>query len=87
MGLNSVGSEAKQLGSLSREGCIDKAVGKGTWALPYGSNVMMERYSCQDELVSYPGKRATMKRGKQYLIEYAVLVLTYTIKLNDNTNS
>lgn len=82
-----MGSEAKQLGSLSVEECIDKAVGKGTWALPYGSNVMMERYSCQDELVSYPGKQATMKRGKQYLREYAVLVLTYTIKLNDNTNS
>ena len=34
------GKEAKQLGSLSREGGIDKAIGKGTQALSLGRRLL-----------------------------------------------
>ncbi|KAK4821357.1 hypothetical protein QYF61_018895 [Mycteria americana] len=55
------GKEAKQLGSLSREGDIDRAIGKRPQSSASGDN------SCQ----------TTMERGIQYLRELAMLEMIY----------
>ncbi|KAK4828908.1 hypothetical protein QYF61_001466 [Mycteria americana] len=61
------GKEAKQLGSLSREGGIDKAIGKGAKALSFWRRLL----SGMKE--SHLGKWTTTERGIQYLRELAVL--------------
>ncbi|KAK4819771.1 hypothetical protein QYF61_011371 [Mycteria americana] len=67
------GKEAKQLESLSKEGSIDKAVGKGALVLSLwkyeGKISLRGRY--------LPGKWTTMERGIQYLRELAVLEVIY----------
>ncbi|KAK4825909.1 hypothetical protein QYF61_003404 [Mycteria americana] len=62
------GKEAKQLGSLSREGDINKAIGKGAQAL-----------SLWRQLLSGTKERQvdTMERGIQYLRELAMLEVIY----------
>ncbi|KAK4810684.1 hypothetical protein QYF61_007484 [Mycteria americana] len=70
------GKEAKQLGSLSREGGIDKAIGKGAPALSLWRRLlsaMKERYPFKEDVTYRPGKWTTMERGIQYLRELAVL--------------
>ncbi|KAK4811353.1 hypothetical protein QYF61_027582 [Mycteria americana] len=70
------GKEAKQLGSLSREGGIDKAIGKGEPALSLWRQLlsaMKERYPFKED-VYCPGKWTTMEKGIQYLRELAVLL-------------
>ncbi|KAK4810980.1 hypothetical protein QYF61_014452 [Mycteria americana] len=74
------GKEAKQLGSLSREGGIDKAIGKGEPALSLWRRLlsaMKERYPFKEDVVYRPGKWTTMEKGIQYLRELAVLEVIY----------
>ncbi|GAB0202544.1 hypothetical protein GRJ2_002720000 [Grus japonensis] len=74
------GREAKQLGSLSREGGIDKAIGKKAQALSLWRRLlssMRERYPFSEDVVCRPGKWTTMERGIQYLRELAVREMVY----------
>ncbi|KAK4810468.1 hypothetical protein QYF61_004248 [Mycteria americana] len=74
------GKEAKQLGSLSREGGIDKAIGKGEPARCLWRRLlsaMKERYPFKEDVVYRPRKWTTMERGIQYLRELAVLEVIY----------
>ncbi|GAB0188949.1 hypothetical protein GRJ2_001360200 [Grus japonensis] len=74
------GREAKQLGSLSREGGIDKATGKKAQALSLWRRLLSsvrERYPFSEDVVCRPGKWTTMERGIQYLRELAVREMVY----------
>ncbi|KAK4826926.1 hypothetical protein QYF61_012754 [Mycteria americana] len=74
------GKEAKQLGSLSREGGIDNVIGKGAQALSLWRQLlsgMKERYPFKEDVICHPGKWTTMERGIQYLRELAVLEVIY----------
>ncbi|KAK4811012.1 hypothetical protein QYF61_015716 [Mycteria americana] len=74
------GKEAKQLGSLSMEGGIDKANGKGAPALSLWRRLLSaikERYPFKEDVVYRPGKWTTIERGIQYLRELAVLEVIY----------
>ncbi|KAK4811029.1 hypothetical protein QYF61_015733 [Mycteria americana] len=74
------GKEAKQLGSLSREGGNDKATGKGAPALSLWKRLlsaMKERYPFKEDVIYRPGKWTTMEKGIQYLRELAVLEMVY----------
>ncbi|GAB0205113.1 hypothetical protein GRJ2_002977600 [Grus japonensis] len=74
------GREAKQLGSLSREGGIDKAIGKKAQALSLWRRLLSsvrERYPFSEDVVCRPGKWTTMERGIQYLRELAVQEMVY----------
>ncbi|GAB0209498.1 hypothetical protein GRJ2_003415500 [Grus japonensis] len=74
------GREAKQLGSLSREGGIDKAIGKKAQALSLWRRLLSsvrERYPFSEDDVCQPGKRTTMERGIQYLRELAMWEMVY----------
>ncbi|KAK4810640.1 hypothetical protein QYF61_007377 [Mycteria americana] len=67
-------------GSLSREGGIDKAIGKGAQALSLWRQLlsaMKERYPFKEDVIYRPGKWTTMERGIQYLRELAVQEVTY----------
>lgn len=67
--------EAKQLESLSREGEIDKAIGRGTQVLSMWRwllSTVKERH-----IMCHPGKWATMERGIQYMSELAMLEMIY----------
>ncbi|KAK4807136.1 hypothetical protein QYF61_018477 [Mycteria americana] len=79
------GKEAKQLGSLSREGGIDKAIGKGEPARSLWRRLLSairERYPFKEDVVYRSGKWTTMEKGIQYLRELAVLEVIYG-DLND----
>ncbi|KAK4810919.1 hypothetical protein QYF61_013327, partial [Mycteria americana] len=59
------GKEAKQLGSLSREGGIDKAIGKGEPARSLWRRLLSairERYPFKEDVVYRSGKWTTMER-------------------------
>jgi len=74
------GKEAKLLGSLAREGGIDKAMGKKDQVLSLWRRLLSgvrERYPFSDNFVCYPGKWTNMERGIQYLRELAVQELVY----------
>ncbi|KAK4811188.1 hypothetical protein QYF61_019819 [Mycteria americana] len=74
------GKEAKQLGSLSREGGIDKAIGKGEPALSLWRRLlsaMKERYPFKEDIIYRPGNWTTMERGIQYLRELAMFEVIY----------
>ena len=74
------GREAKQLGSLAREGGIDKAIGKGTQALSLWRRLLSsvkERYPFKEDVICQPGKQTTMERGIQYPRELAMLEVIY----------
>jgi len=74
------GKEAKQLGSLARDGGIDKAVEKKEQVLSLWRRLlsgMRERYPFSDDFVCYPVKWTNMERGNQYLRELAVWELVY----------
>ncbi|GAB0189130.1 hypothetical protein GRJ2_001378300 [Grus japonensis] len=74
------GREAKQLGSLSREGGIGKAIGKKAQALSLWRRLLSsvrERYPFSEDVVCQPGKWTTMERGIQYLRELAVREIVY----------
>ncbi|GAB0208869.1 hypothetical protein GRJ2_003352600 [Grus japonensis] len=79
-GLELEGREAKQLGSLSKEGGIDKAIGKKAQALSLWRRLLSsvrERYPFSEDVVCRPGKWTTMERGIQYLRELAVREMVY----------
>ncbi|GAB0208886.1 hypothetical protein GRJ2_003354300 [Grus japonensis] len=72
--------EARQLGSLSREGGIDKAIGKKTQALSLWRRLLSsgrERYPFSEDVVCRSGKWTTMEGGIQYLRELAVREMVY----------
>ncbi|GAB0206759.1 hypothetical protein GRJ2_003141500 [Grus japonensis] len=74
------GREAKQLGSLSREGGIDKAIGKKAQALSLWRRLLSsvrERYPFSKDVICRPGKWTAMERGIQYLRELAVREMVY----------
>ncbi|GAB0203754.1 erbin-like [Grus japonensis] len=74
------GRETKQLGSLSREGSIDKVIGKGAQALSLWRQLlsgMKERYPFSDDVLCRPGKWTTMEQGIQYLRELAMWEMFY----------
>ncbi|GAB0209526.1 hypothetical protein GRJ2_003418300 [Grus japonensis] len=74
------GRKAKQLGSLSREGGIDKAIGKKAQALSLWRRLLSsgrERYPFSEDVICQPGKWTTMERGIQYLRELAVQEMVY----------
>ncbi|KAK4828829.1 hypothetical protein QYF61_000886 [Mycteria americana] len=68
--------EAKQPGSLPREGGIDKATGKGAQALSLWRQLlsaMKEIYPFKEDVIYCPAKWTTVERGIQYLRELAML--------------
>jgi len=74
------GKEAKQLGSLAREGGIDKDIGKTEQVLSLWRRLLSgvrERYPFSEDFECYPGKWTNMERGIQYLRELAVRKLVY----------
>jgi len=74
------GKEAKKLGSLARDGDIDKAIGKKEQVLTLWRGLLLgmrERYPFSEDFIHYPGKWANMERGIQYLRELAVRELVY----------
>ncbi|GAB0210207.1 hypothetical protein GRJ2_003486500 [Grus japonensis] len=72
------GREAKQLGSLSREGGIDKVIEKKAQALwRQLLPSVRERYPFKEDVICRPGKWTTMERGIQYLRELAVQEMVY----------
>jgi len=78
--MESEGKEGKQLGSLARDGGIDKAIGKKERVFSLWRRLLSgvrERYPFNDDFVRYPGKWTNMERGIQYLRELAVWDLVY----------
>ncbi|KAK4807215.1 hypothetical protein QYF61_024335 [Mycteria americana] len=74
------GKEAKQLGSISREGGIDKAIGKGEPAHSLWRRLLSaikKRYTFKEDVVYRPRKWTTVERGIQYLRELALLEVIY----------
>lgn len=78
--LDVVGTEAKQLGSLSRE-----EIGKGT-QVPRVQllSAVKGRYPFKNDLVCYSGKWTTTEKGIQYLRKLAMLEMKYNTDLDDN---
>jgi len=78
--LESEGKEAKQLGSLARDGGINKAIGKKEQVLSLRRRLLSgvrESYPFSDDFVCSAGKWTNMERGIQYLRELAVRELLY----------
>ncbi|GAB0206301.1 mitochondrial enolase superfamily member 1 [Grus japonensis] len=74
------GREAKQLGSLSREGGIDKAIGKKAQALSLWRRFlssMKETCPFSEDVACRAGKWTTMEGGIQYLRELAMREMVY----------
>ena len=72
--------EAKQLGSLARDGGIDKSIGKKEQILSLWRRRLSgvrERYPFSDDFLCYPGKWTNMEMGIQYLKELAVRELVH----------
>uniref|UniRef100_A0A8D0FRR5 Uncharacterized protein n=1 Tax=Strix occidentalis caurina TaxID=311401 RepID=A0A8D0FRR5_STROC len=79
-GMELEGREARQLGSLCREGGIDKAIGRRTQNLSLWRRLlssMRERYPFKEDFACRPSKRTTMERGIQHLRELAVWEAVY----------
>jgi len=74
------GKEAKQLGSLARDGGIGKAIGKKAQILTLWRRLLSgvrERYPSSEDFKYCPGKWTNLERGIQYLRELAVQELVY----------
>jgi len=74
------GKETKQLGSLARDGGIDKAIGKKEQVPSLYRRLLSrvrERYPFSDDSVCYPSKWTNMERGIQYVRKLAVQELVY----------
>jgi len=72
--------EAKDLGSLAREGGIDKAIGKKAQVLSLWRRLLSgvrEMYPFSEDVACYPGKWTNMERGIKYLGELAMRKLVY----------
>ena len=74
--------------SLSREGAIDKAIGKKTRALSLWRGLpsgVKEKYPFKEDVTCHPGKWATMEKGIQYLRELAMLEVIYNDPGNEQS--
>ncbi|MCQ4179296.1 hypothetical protein FK518_27370 [Klebsiella pneumoniae] len=74
------GREARQLGSLSREAAIDRAIGRESAACSLWRRLLSgvrDRYFFKEDIVCHPSKWTTMERGIQFLRELAVRELIY----------
>ncbi|RMC04189.1 hypothetical protein DUI87_19008 [Hirundo rustica rustica] len=74
------GSEARQLGSLSRDVVIDQGIGRTQQTLSLWRRLLTsvrDRYLCKD-LQVHQGKWSTMEQGIQYLRELAVLEIIFS---------
>ncbi|RMC05848.1 hypothetical protein DUI87_17391 [Hirundo rustica rustica] len=70
------GSEARQLGSLSRDVVIDQGIGRTQQTLSLWRRLLTsvrDRYLCKEDLQVHQGKWSTMEQGTRCLRELAVL--------------
>ncbi|KAM9020100.1 Friend virus susceptibility protein 1-like [Ara ararauna] len=80
------GSEAKQLGSLAREGGIDKAIAREKRSLSLWKRLlaaMKDRFPKKDDVMSRAAKWTTLEKGIQSLRESAIVEMIYNIKPNN----
>ncbi|KAK4822911.1 hypothetical protein QYF61_023274 [Mycteria americana] len=83
------GKEAKQLGSLARNGGIERGIGKeaaicSLWRWLLSS--VRARYPFKEDLVNYPGKWTTVDEDIRYLRELIVLEVIYSDLDNDKVS-
>ncbi|RMC21209.1 hypothetical protein DUI87_02067 [Hirundo rustica rustica] len=75
------GSEARQLGSLSRDVVIDRGIGRTQQTLSLWRRLLTsvgDRYLCKEDLQVHQGKWSTMEQGIQCLRELAVLEVIFS---------
>ncbi|RMC21964.1 hypothetical protein DUI87_02835 [Hirundo rustica rustica] len=75
------GSEARQLGSLSRDVVIDQGIGRTQQTLSLWQRLltsMRDRYLCKEDLQVHQGKWSTMEQGIRCLRELAVLEIIFS---------
>ncbi|RMC19044.1 hypothetical protein DUI87_03648 [Hirundo rustica rustica] len=75
------GSEARQLGSLSRDVVIDQGIGRTQQTLSLWQRLLTSvrgRYLCKEDLQVHQGKWSTMEQGIQCLRELAVLEIIFS---------
>ncbi|RMC18574.1 hypothetical protein DUI87_04466 [Hirundo rustica rustica] len=74
------GSEARQLGSLSRDVVIDQGIGRTQQTLSLWWRLLTsvrDRYLCKEDLQVHQGKWSTMEQGTRCLRELAVLEIIF----------
>ncbi|RMC01811.1 hypothetical protein DUI87_21619 [Hirundo rustica rustica] len=75
------GSEARQLGSLSRDVVIDQGIGRTQQTLSLWQRLLTrvrDRYLCKEDLQVHQGKWSTMEQGIRCLGELAVLEIIFS---------
>ncbi|RMB93680.1 hypothetical protein DUI87_29910 [Hirundo rustica rustica] len=75
------GSEARQLGSLSRDVVIDQGIGRTQQTLSLWRQLLTsvrDRYLCKEDLQVHQGKWSTMEQGTRCLRELAVLEIIFS---------
>ncbi|RMC03496.1 hypothetical protein DUI87_20695 [Hirundo rustica rustica] len=75
------GSEARQLGSLSRDVVIDQGIGRTQQTLSLWRRLLTsvrDRYLCKEDLQVHQGKWSTMEQGTRCLRELAVLEIIFS---------
>ncbi|RMC03329.1 hypothetical protein DUI87_20525 [Hirundo rustica rustica] len=75
------GSEARQLGSLSRDVVIDQGIGRTQQTLSLWRRLLTsvrDRYLCKEDLQVHQGKWSTMEQGICCLRELAVLEIIFS---------
>ncbi|RMB89024.1 hypothetical protein DUI87_34594 [Hirundo rustica rustica] len=76
------GSEARQLGSLSRDVVIDQGIGRTQQTLSLWRRLLTsvrDRYLCKEDLLQvHQGKWSTMEQGTRCLRELAVLEIIFS---------
>ncbi|RMB94834.1 hypothetical protein DUI87_28637 [Hirundo rustica rustica] len=75
------GSEARQLGSLSRDVVIDQGIGRTQQTLSLWRRLLTsvrDRYLCKEDLQVHQGKWSTMEQGIRCLRELAVLEIIFS---------
>ncbi|KAM4764292.1 uncharacterized protein ACIQIH_005561 [Cyanocitta cristata] len=75
------GSEARQLGSLSRDVVIDQGIGRTQETLSLWRRLLTsvrDRYLCKEDLQVHQGKWSTMEQGIRCLRELAVLEIIFS---------
>ncbi|KAM4879514.1 uncharacterized protein FYW23_015561 [Sylvia borin] len=75
------GTEARQLGSLSRDVVIDQGIGKNQETLSLWQRLLAsvkDRYLCKEDLLVHQGKWTTIEQGIRCLRELAVLEIIFS---------
>ncbi|KAM4896996.1 uncharacterized protein FYW23_006052 [Sylvia borin] len=75
------GTEARQLGSLSRDVVIDQGIGKNQETLSLWQRLLAsvkDRYLCKEDLLVHQGKWSTIEQGIRCLRELAVLEIIFS---------